>query len=108
MSAALEIALAAAREHGLARITELRLEVGALSGVSCEALQFAWDFVRAGDELTRAATLDIAHVGGAGTCPQCSFSGPVDSPLRICPQCGALGLQLTAGLQFNVLGISGE
>jgi hydrogenase nickel incorporation protein HypA/HybF len=104
----LAIVLAAARDNGLSRVGEVHMEIGQLSGVSLEALTFAWEFMRAGDPLTAEATLDITRPAGHGICKACGYDGPVTEPLRLCPQCGESQLELTAGLEFNVLSISGE
>ena len=104
----LAIVLAAARENNLSRVAVVHMEIGRISGVSLEALSFAWEFVRSGDPLTAEAALDIARPEGHGVCSACGYDGLVSEPLRICPQCGETRLELTAGLEFNVLNISGE
>jgi hydrogenase nickel incorporation protein HypA/HybF len=104
----LAIAATAAREHGLGSVSEVRLAVGRLSGVSCEALAYAWDFLRREDSACAQACLAIDEPPGHGHCAHCGFDGEARELLALCPQCGAYGLQLTGGRQFAVLGLSGE
>jgi hydrogenase nickel incorporation protein HypA/HybF len=104
----LAIVLAAAREHLLTRVAVVHMEIGQISGVSLEALSFAWEFVRSSDPLTAGAVLDIKQPTGHGKCAACGYDGPVTEPLRICPHCGMTQLEITRGLEFNVLSISGE
>lgn len=102
------IVIAAADEHQLQSVAQIRLDVGRLAGVNCEALEYAWSFIRSGDERTAQAALDITHIDGMGQCAACGFAGAVTEPLRICPACGALGLRFTAGEEFMLTDISGE
>lgn len=104
----LQLALDAAREHGLSRISEVRVLVGELAGVSSDALAYAWEFLRGGDGIATAAELALTHTPGAGECAACGYTGAVNSIVRICPRCGAWGVRLTAGQEFMVTGISGE
>jgi hydrogenase nickel incorporation protein HypA/HybF len=102
------IVVAAAREHALESVAEVRLDVGRVSGVSVDALSFAWNFIRDTDPLTRAAALAISQPEGRGRCAHCGFAGPIADFIRICPKCGAGGLAILDGEQFMVTGISGE
>ncbi len=97
-----------AATHGLQCVTEVQLRIGLLSGVSLEALEYAWDFVRAEHPQTAAAALAITLIGGQGQCSACGFAGAVETWLRMCPACGAPGLRFTAGEEFMLAGISGE
>lgn len=104
----LGIALDSAREHYLSRITEVRLDVGKLSGVSLDALRFAWGFLSDNDGMARGCGLKINEPEGRGECAVCGFSGEVTECLRICPSCGAGRLRFTSGEEFMVTGITGE
>jgi hydrogenase nickel incorporation protein HypA/HybF len=99
---------ATADEHRLQSVARVKLRVGRLAGVSCEALEYAWSFVRGGDERTAQALLEITHIDGQGRCAACGFTGAVVDTLRICPACGAPGLRFTAGEEFLLAEISGE
>lgn len=100
--------LQSANEHALSRVTEVRLDVGKLSGVSLEALHFAWGFLSDNAAQTVGAELVINEPPGAGLCSGCGFRGAVTDYIRICPSCGAGGLRFTSGEEFLVTGISGE
>jgi hydrogenase nickel incorporation protein HypA/HybF len=102
------IVIATAVEHELQSVDAVKLDVGRLAGVSTEALEYAWNFLRASDGRTTQATLAITHIGGAGQCRACGFAGAVAEPLPICPACGAPGLRFTAGAEFMLTQISGE
>jgi hydrogenase nickel incorporation protein HypA/HybF len=102
------IVIATAVEHELQSVDLVKLDVGRLAGVSTEALEYAWKFLRDSDERTAQAALAITHIDGAGQCRACGFAGVVTEPWRICPACGAPGLRFTAGEEFMLTKISGE
>lgn len=102
------ITIATASQHGLKSVELVKLDIGQLAGVSTEALEYAWSFVRTGDVRTRHSALEITHIDGAGVCSVCGFSGAVAEALRLCPKCGAPGLRFTAGDEFTLTQISGE
>ena len=104
----LEIVRQAALQNAISRVVEVRLEVGRISGVSTDALLFAWQFVRDSDELVKQAEMVLTEPAGEGECNACGYRGPVEHYIRICPSCGAPGLVITAGEEFMVTGISGE
>jgi hydrogenase nickel incorporation protein HypA/HybF len=100
--------LAVAAQHGLRQVTEVKLLIGRLAGVSIEALEYAWSFMRSNDPHTAAAELAITLLDGCGKCEACGFAGGVETHLRICPACGAPGLRFTAGEEFMLAEVSGE
>ena len=104
----LRIVLATAVEHQLQSVAQVKLQVGRLSGVSTEALEYAWGFLRDGEQVTAQAELEITHIDGSGHCTACGYSGAVTEPLRICPSCGATALCFTRGEEFMLTQISGE
>lgn len=92
---------AAARE-GFARVSQLRLEAGALAGVEVSALRFALDTLTPGTVLA-GAQIDIDQPPGTAWCLRCSTSVPILSRLDPCPQCGGHQLQATGGTELRVV-----
>ena len=103
-----EIVAESASSHDLFHVTEVRIEVGTASGVSTDALQFAWEFLRSTTPCTDRADLAIHSIQAEGQCAQCGFSGELNDSVRLCPECGAGGFRLSRGAEFTVAGISGE
>lgn len=104
----LEIVLDTARDNSLTSVADVRLDVGKLSGVSIDAVRFAWEFLSNEHDLTKGAQLSVNEPPGRGLCQHCGFDGPIDNYLRICPSCGGGGLRFTSGEEFTVTGITGE
>jgi hydrogenase nickel insertion protein HypA len=103
-----EIVAETASSHDLRHVTEVRLDVGTASGVSTDALEFAWEFLRTTTALTDHADLAIRSIQAAGKCPNCGFNGDLNDAVPLCPACGAGGFRLACGAEFTVAGISGE
>jgi hydrogenase nickel incorporation protein HypA/HybF len=82
-------------------VRTVRLQIGALAAVECEALRFAFDVVKRGS-VAEGAQLDIVQVPGTAWCMTCSRSVPIDERGAPCPECGGWQLQVTAGGEMRV------
>jgi hydrogenase nickel incorporation protein HypA/HybF len=91
----------AARAHAPCTVRIVRLEIGALAAVECEALRFAFEVVKRGS-VADSATLDIVQVPGSAWCMQCSRSVSIAERGDPCPECGSWQLQVTGGDQMRV------
>jgi hydrogenase nickel incorporation protein HypA/HybF len=92
---------------GIARVLRVRLEVGRLAGVECEALRFAFDVVMRGS-LAEGAELEILEPPGLGWCLDCAATVPVDALYDPCPQCGGFHVQPSGGRELRVLDLEIE
>lgn len=92
----------AARREGFARVSQLRLEAGALSGVEVRALRFALEALCPGTCLEGASIL-IDEPPGTAWCLPCGSSVPIQSRADACPRCGGHQLQPTAGTDLRVI-----
>ena len=84
------------------RVTHLRLEAGALSGVETSALRFALECIAPGTCLENA-TIEIDEPSASAWCMPCGQSVPIRSRLDTCPLCGSLQLQATGGTELRVV-----
>lgn len=92
---------AAQREH-FARVTRLKLEAGALSGVEVRSLRFALESMVAGTVLERAR-IEVDEPPGTAWCLQCSGTVAIQTRLEPCPACGSQQLQPTGGTELRVV-----
>jgi hydrogenase nickel incorporation protein HypA/HybF len=92
---------AAARES-FRRVSLLRLEAGALSGVEVRSLRFALEAVAPGTCL-EGADIVIDEPPGTAWCMVCSASVPLAARGDACPRCGGWQLQPTAGTELRVV-----
>ena len=92
----LDSALAAAAEHGAARIVELDVELGVMRLVVPEALRMAFEVIAEGTA-AEGARLKLTEVGLRGRCVPCGreFEPEVDNYL--CPACGQADVDIFTG-----------
>ncbi len=74
-------------QFGPGRISEIHLQVGAASGVSLEALQFAFEAVSP-HSLAAGAVLQIDLVPLIIQCTTCKHQQQMDQLSLVCPACG--------------------
>ena len=90
-----------AQKQGFKKVTRVRLEIGALSGVELEAMRFSFDAVTR-DSVADRAELEIIELPGTAWCLPCG--GPVEVKQRFdaCPTCGSFQIQVTGGDEMRI------
>jgi hydrogenase nickel incorporation protein HypA/HybF len=86
-----------------AKITCVRLDIGALSGVVADSVRFCFDLVTAGTGL-EGAGLEISHTPGRGQCRSCGGEFEPDGPLLLCP-CGSADVEVLSGQEFTIASV---
>jgi hydrogenase nickel incorporation protein HypA/HybF len=101
------IVLRAAQENNAQRVTEVRLVVGASSGIIPESVQLYFDQIARGTP-AQGAFLRVRMIPSLMRCPVCdrNFERPLFS--FACPDCGALGNPTPIGTEFYVEGVELE
>jgi hydrogenase nickel incorporation protein HypA/HybF len=82
-------------------VLAVTLEIGALSGVVPEALEFCFDAATRGS-LLEGAQLFIERVPATGFCTACGVTSTVETYFDPCPGCGAVALDLRSGDEMRV------
>jgi hydrogenase nickel incorporation protein HypA/HybF len=82
------------------RVTCVRLEIGALAGVDCEALRFCFGVCARGTPL-EGAGLEIVAIPGRARCRRCGGEGPLTRLGAPCA-CGAFDRELLAGQELRL------
>lgn len=104
----LDIANRHASRAGASRIVAINLVIGELSGFVQESIQFYFDFLSQ-DTPAQGAKLNLERIPARARCGACGTEyAPPDGRLWTCPQCGALGGEVTAGKEFYVASIEVE
>lgn len=101
MQSALTQVLAEARQAGASRVNEIRLRIGALSGVVPEALQFAFEALADGT-LAAQGKLTIEHVPARFWCAKCAREFEAANLFSECPQCKTPSQDLRAGRELEL------
>lgn len=82
------------------RVERVDVTVGALSGVVCHALEFAWEIATAGTPLA-GSVLVVESVPTTVYCPTCERV--VEPPVGfVCPGCGELCGDVRSGRELEV------
>jgi len=97
----IDIVEAAARMHAATRVTRVRLEIGALSHVSPDALHFCFDAAARGT-LAEDASLDILATAGEAWCMPCGATVELAARGEPCPVCGSYQLTVVRGEEMAV------
>jgi len=96
-----EIALEEMRKAGASRVTRIVLDVGRLSAVVPEAMEFCFAAVSSGTA-AEGAELKIERVAGAGWCLDCAKTVALDERFGACPECGGYKVQMTQGDEMKI------
>jgi hydrogenase nickel incorporation protein HypA/HybF len=102
-----DIATAEARKAGASRVIDLNIEVGSLSGVIVEALEFAME-VAVRDTMLSGARVAIHPINAQAKCRQCGAEFEVRDFFEECPDCASLDLQITRGQELKVRSLKVE
>lgn len=86
------------------RVTQLRLQVGALANVEIESLRFALESI-ATHTILAGASIEIDQPPGSAWCLPCGRSVEITSRLDACPHCSGFQLQPTGGTELRVVDI---
>jgi hydrogenase nickel incorporation protein HypA/HybF len=84
-------------------VSRVRLEVGRLSGVVPDAMEFCYELIIGGTAL-EGSTLVIEQTPGAAHCRSCGRDFTVDELILLC-QCGSAEVDLIAGRELRVLSV---
>jgi hydrogenase nickel incorporation protein HypA/HybF len=85
------------------RVTCVRLEIGALSGVVADSVRFCFDLVAEGTNLEGAA-LEIAQPPALCQCRICGRDFEPDGPIVMCP-CGSAEVIVLAGQDLKITSV---
>jgi hydrogenase nickel incorporation protein HypA/HybF len=83
------------------RVKTVVLEIGVLSCVEPESMQFCFDSVMQ-HTIASGAHLDIVTLPGLGFCRVCQKQQPIEQRYDPCPECGRLAIDLIQGTEMRV------
>jgi hydrogenase nickel incorporation protein HypA/HybF len=84
-------------------VSLVRLEVGGLSGVVPDAMEFCYELLIGGTPL-EGSTLVIERTPGAARCRSCGQDFAIDDLILLC-RCGSAEVELIAGRELKVLSV---
>jgi len=100
----LEIAEAELKKNEGRIVNKLHLEVGVISGVVVESLQFALDASRL-DSVLKDTEIIIDEIPAEVKCRSCNFSFEADDYYVVCPNCQDIQLDFLSGRDLMIKSI---
>ena len=88
-------------------MSNVELEIGKLSGVIPEALEFSWD-VAIKDSLLEKASLKINEISARAKCLDCGHEFELDDVFSPCPSCGGFGNEILQGRELKIRALTVE
>ena len=96
-----------AEENERGRVLKLELSIGRLSGVSCEAVRFAFGLLSPGT-VAEGAELVIQQPKAACNCRTCGARPEIDELVIKCPNCGSGDISIEGGRDLQLHNIDIE
>jgi hydrogenase nickel incorporation protein HypA/HybF len=89
-------------EEQRGEVQSVRVQVGRLSGVVPESLEFCFSAITDPTPLG-SARLDIEQIPARSRCAQCSSTFESEGTSFLCPSCGGDDLQILSGMELHVV-----
>lgn len=86
------------------QVTQVRLEIGKLSGVVVDSIRFCFDLATDGTPLA-GARLVVDEPSGQARCRLCGVEFTVDDYLVLCPGCDSADVEVRAGRELRILSV---
>ena len=83
------------------RIQSINIEIGALSGVVLDALEFAMEITVKNTKLENAS-INYFRKEGKAICSECNFQFKTDNLLALCPKCKRANFKIIDGKQLRI------
>lgn len=96
-----------AAKAGGSSVSSVELEVGELSGVIPEALEFSWD-VAIKETPLENATLVINMIEANARCLDCGAEFKLQDSFSPCPSCGGFGREILQGQELKIRALTIE
>ncbi len=96
-----DIATSSARQEEATVVKEIEIEIGQLSGVVMEALEFSLEAAVKGTILENAHR-NLIIIAGKARCTQCLTEYETDSLFKPCPKCGTCAPDVIQGRELRV------
>ena len=101
MQSTLEIAIAKAEQNKATTIDRLTMNIGDLSGVVPEALEFAFE-VLTKETIAENAQLEINSIAVVCHCPKCDRDFQPEAYIYQCPDCGQISSDVISGRELEL------
>ena len=101
----IDIVAMEAMKSGAERVTEVSLEIGKLSGIEFDSLEFALKNLAPGSVI-ESAEVSIEKPGGIARCSDCGFEFAIENFIGSCNSCSSFNLEIIKGRELRVKSIT--
>ncbi len=84
-----------------AKVTKIELEIGVLSGIEIESLNFVWESA-VQDTVLEKAEKEITVIEGCGKCIDCNTEFDMENIYDCCPKCNSNFKGILKGKELKV------
>jgi hydrogenase nickel incorporation protein HypA/HybF len=100
-----DIALKTAKNEGAEKVNEIEIDIGILSGVVIEALEFALESA-VKNSMLEGAQIIINKIKAAAICNNCHAEFEPDDAAARCPDCKSVDFDIVRGRELRVKSIN--
>lgn len=97
-----------ATKAGIVILEKITVQIGALSGVNIDSIDFAFGLLSENNKLTSDTELVIEEIPGRGLCSSCGKEVEPERLYLICPSCNSPAVEITGGREFILKNLVGE
>lgn len=97
----LNTALQYAEKENAIRVSDIYLQIGNLSSIVDDCVQFYWDIISKGT-ICEQAILHFERIPTKILCEDCGQEFPLENELTPCPLCSGLNLKIISGDEFRM------
>jgi hydrogenase nickel incorporation protein HypA/HybF len=97
----IEIAEDHARAQNAVKVNSVTVEIGGLSGIVPDAVEFCFEACSK-ETLLEGAELIIDFIPGRARCVSCNWEDNIEQLTYVCPECGNLALERLQGEELRV------
>ena len=87
--------------EGAQKAVEIRVAIGAMSGVERVPFEFAFPVAAEGTPI-EGAKLVIEEVALKLRCHDCGLESTTDDPIMVCPSCGSMAVEIIEGKELTI------
>jgi hydrogenase nickel incorporation protein HypA/HybF len=104
MQNTLDIAIAQAKQNNATKVERLTMNIGELSGVISEALEFAFEVLTQGT-IAENAQLEIKTIPVVCYCQKCDRDFQPKADIFACPQCQQISSKVISGMELELVSV---
>ncbi len=95
------------RKRDAARVSKIEMQIGKLSGIEPDALDFAWP-VAVKNTVLEKAERQTEYLPGQALCMDCEQTFEINGLSDVCPHCGSFMKNILQGREMKVVALTIE